>query len=308
MKDFSVVVPVYGCPEALETLCDRTISTISKLEKSYEIVLVNDGCPKGSWEIIKKLCKKNKNIVGINFSRNFGQIHSTNAGISYAKGKYIVLMDCDLQDKPEGIEDLYNKMQEGYDIVFAKRKDRKDSFLAKLSSKIFYKIYNYFVEGFFDGDIANFCIVKRKVVDEYNLIKDSNKSFTPTLTWMGYKQTAIEIESEERFEGKSSYNLSKKIDLAIDMLTSQSIKPLKAVINLGVLFSFFSFLFLLFQIIKYFTFNDIPVGWTSVIASIFLTSGIIMVCLGGVGIYIGNIFKQTRGMPEYIVEEIINGK
>ena len=218
------------------------------------------------------------------------------------------MMDCDLQDKPEGIEDLYNKMQEGYDIVFAKRKDRKDSFLAKLSSKIFYKIYNYFVEGFFDGDIANFCIVKRKVVDEYNLIKDSNKSFTPTLTWMGYKQTAIEIESEERFEGKSSYNLSKKIDLAIDMLTSQSIKPLKAVINLGVLFSFFSFLFLLFQIIKYFTFNDIPVGWTSVIASIFLTSGIIMVCLGGVGIYIGNIFKQTRGMPEYIVEEIINGK
>ena len=308
MIDFSVVVPVYGCPEALETLCQRTIATINKLKKSYEIVLVNDGCPKGSWKVIERLCKENKNIVGINLSRNFGQIHSTNAGIANTKGKYVILMDCDLQDKPEGIEDLYKKIQEGYDVVFAKRKDRKDSFLAKFSSKMFYKVYNYFVDGYFDGDIANFCIVKRKVVDEYNQIKGGNKSFTPTLTWMGYKQTAIEIESEERFEGKSSYTLSKKINLAIDMLTAQSVKPLKAVIKLGIIIAGLSFVYLLIQIIKYFTLKDVPVGWTSMIASIFMMSGIILISLGGVGVYVGNVFKQTRGMPEYIIEEIVNNK
>ena len=308
MKDFSVVVPVYGCPEALEPLCDRTVSTISKLGKSYEIVLVNDGCPKDSWKKIIELCEKNENIVGINLSRNFGQIHSTNAGITYADGEYVVLMDCDLQDKPEGIADLYNKMSEGYDIVFAKRKNRKDSYLTKFFSKLFYKVYNYFNEGYLDGDIGNFCIAKRKVVDEYNKIKDRNKSFTPTLAWMGFKQTAIEIESDERFEGKSSYNFSKKVDLAIDMLTSQSVKPLKAVINLGIMIAGVSFVYIVVQILKYFILNDIPEGWTSVIASIFLMSGIILICLGGVGIYIGNIFKQTGGMPEYIVEEIINGR
>lgn len=303
--DISIVVPVYGCPEALIPLHDRLTKTIKKLKKSYEIVFVNDGCPKNSWEIIEKICKKDRKTVGINLSRNFGQIHSTNAGISYASGDYVVLMDCDLQDKPEGIENLFNEINKGYDIVFAKRINRKDSAITKLFSKIFYRIYNSLIDGNYDGDICNYCIVRRKVVDEYLKINDNNKSFTVTLSWMGFKSSVIEMDSDERFEGKSSYTFRKKIDLAIDLLTSQSNKPLKLVVYLGSIIAFISFIFLFIQIIKYYV-SDVPAGWTSIIASIFFMGGLMLLCLGGIGIYVGNIFNQTKGKPEYLIDEILN--
>ena len=306
--DISVVVPVYGCPEALKPLCERIIATMAKLKKSYEIVLVNDGCPKGSWKIIEEICQKNKKVVGINLSRNFGQIHSTNAGIAHTRGDYVVLMDCDLQDPPEGIEKLLEEIEKGYDIVFAKRKNRKDDFLAKALSKVFYSVYNHFVDGYFDGDIANFCIVRRRIVDEYNSIEDQNKSFTTTLSWMGYKVSTIEIESEERFEGHSSYTLSKKINLAIDMITSQSNKPLKALMLFGFVMVVISVLYIIYKVISYFLGNDAPLGWTSLFAAILLVGGIQIISIGGVGIYVGNIFNQTKGMPEYLIQEIINEK
>lgn len=304
----SVVVPVYGCPEALVPLHERLVLVLSKICDSYEIILVNDCCPKGSWNIIKKICAEDRNVVGINLSRNFGQIHATNAGINISEGDYVVLMDCDLQDRPEGILELYQEIEKGRDIVFAKRKDRKDGKLTLLLSSLFYKVYNYFVDGYYDKDIGNFCIVKRHIVDEYNKIKDNNRSFTTVLSWMGYDTSYVEIESDERYEGKSSYNFKKKMDLAIDMLTSQSNKPLKAIIELGLFIAMLSFIYLMSQVIMYFVVDDILEGWTSMIASIFLVGGIVLICLGGVGIYIGNIFNQTKGLPDYLIMESINLK
>ena len=308
MINISVVVPVYGCPEALEPLYERTVKTIRSIKKKYEIIFVNDGCPKGSWDIIKRICEKDKNVVGINLSRNFGQLHSTNAGIASAKGEYVVLMDCDLQDKPEAIVDLFAEIEKGFDIVFAKRKNRKDSKLAIITSKAFYKLYNCFVDGYYDGDICNFCIVRKRIVEKYNELKDNNKSFTTTLAWMGYKTSYVEIEGEDRYEGKSSYTFSKKIKLAIDMLTSLSNKPLMIIAYLGVIIAFLSFLFLFLQIVKFIIFRNAPEGWTSTIASIFLMGGLILIGLGGVGIYLGNVFNQTKGIPEYLIDEIINKK
>ena len=300
--DISVVIPVYGCPEALEPLYKRLTDTLKQLTKSYEIILVNDGCPKGSWEIIKNLCKKDKKVIGINLSRNFGQLHSTNAGINLSKGDFVVLMDCDLQDKPEG------EINKGYDIVFVKRKHRKETGLTLVFSKLFYKIYNYFVDGYYDGDIGNFCIARKRIVDKYKEIKDNNKSFTTTLSWMGYKTSFIELDSDNRFEGKSSYTMSKKIQLAIDMLTSKSNKPLIAVIYLGMILALFAFVFLIIQVFKFLIFRNAPEGWTSMIASVFLMGGLTLVSIGGVGIYVGNIFNQTKGVPEYLIDEILNRK
>ncbi len=306
--DISVVVPVYGCPEALNPLCEKLNKTLSQITKSYEVILVNDGCPKGSWAIIEELCKNNKKIVGINLSRNFGQLHSTNAGISKAKGDFVVLMDCDLQDKPEAITDLYNEINKGYDIVFVKRKNRKENIITLAFSKMFYKIYNHFVDGYYDGDIGNFCIVRKRIVDKYNDIKDNNKSFTTTLAWMGYKTSILEIDGDNRFEGKSSYTLRRKIQLAIDMLTSQSNKPLIAVVYLGLILAAIAFLYLIVQVIKYLIFRDAPEGWTSIIAAVFFMGGLTLGSIGGVGIYVGNIFNQTKGIPEYLIDEILNGK
>ena len=306
MKEISVVIPVYGCPEALEPLYDRLKATLEQLVKSFEIIMVNDACPKGSWDEIRKICMKDDRVTGINLSRNFGQIHATNAGIEKSEGEYLVLMDCDLQDRPEGIADLYKEINKGYDVVFVKRKERKDSFLVKALSKLFYKIYNYFVDGYYDGEIGNFCIVRRKIVDEYKKIDDYNKSFTTTLAWMGYNSTVIEIESDKRYEGNSGYTLRKKINLAIDMITSQSNKPLKSLMACGVILVGISIIYILYKSISNFFGNETPDGWTSLFAAILFIGGIQIVSIGGVGIYIGNIFNQTKGRPEYLIKEVLN--
>lgn len=302
----SIVIPVYGCPEALHPLYERLIKAIKKITSDYEILLVNDCCPKGSWKIIQEICKKDKRVVGINLVRNFGQIHSTNAGLKYANGDYVVLMDCDLQDKPEGIIDLYKEINNNYDVVFSQRKNRKDAKLTIFLSKLFYKIYNLFVEGKYDGTIGNLCIVTKKVINEYNKINDNNKSFINYLFWMGFKSKTIEIESDERYSGKSSYTFTKKLNLAIETIISQSNKPLKILLKFGFCIAVVGFIFLLIQIITYFNNKDIQEGWTSIIASIFFMGGLILMCLGGTGIYVGNIFDQSKGKPEYIIDEIIN--
>lgn len=304
----SIVIPVYGCPNALHSLHERLTKTLLSITKSFEIIFVNDGCPKGSWDIVKDICKKDKRAKGINLSRNFGQHHATNAGIKYSTGDYVVLIDCDLQEKPEGIIDLWNKINEGYDVVFSKRINRKDSKLTIFLSKMFYKIYNYFVDGHYDDDIGNLSMAKRSVIDEYNKINDCNKVYTICLNWMGYKSAIIGIDGDERYDGKSSYSFNKKIDLAIDAITSHSNKPLKLLLKLGAIIAIIGFIYLLIEIISYFITKSVPEGWTSIIASIFLMGGIMLVCLGGVGIYVGNIFDQTKGKPEYIVEETINIK
>ena len=305
--DISVVIPVYGCPAALRPLHERLTTVLKDLTKDYEIILVNDGCPKGSWQIIEEICKEDKKVKGVNLSRNFGQLHSTNAGMALSKGKYVVLMDCDLQDKPESIYDLYKEIQKGYDFVLSRRKGRQDSRLTLWFSQMFYKVYNYFSEGtYFDKDIGNLSISTRRVVDEYNKIADRNKSFVPMLIWMGYRSSIIDLEAEERFEGHSSYTFSKKIDMAIDLLTSNSIKPLKLVMKSGMVIALIGFIYLLVQVVRYFVRGDLSEGWTSIIASIFLIGGIILICLGGVGIYLGNIFDQTKGVPEYLIDTILN--
>lgn len=308
MVELSVVIPVYGCPEALMPLYDRLKNTLEQITSDYEIILVNDACPKGSWEIIKKICESDKKVIGINLSRNFGQIHSTNAGILHSTGEKVVLMDCDLQDRPEDIIELNNEFEKGYDIVFARRKNRKDNALTLFFSKAFYKIYNQLIDGYYDGEVGNFCIANRKIIDIYNSIKDNNKCFTMVLSWMGFKTSYIDLQGDKRFEGKSSYSFSKKVGMAIDIVTSQSNKPLKVIIVFGLFIALMAFIFLTVQIFKRIIYNDVPEGWTSIIASIFLMGGIILICMGGIGIYVGNIFNQTKGNPEFLINEILNCK
>lgn len=163
--DISVVIPVYGCRSALQELHRRLVAVFEEMEKSFEIILVNDACPQGSWETITQLCKTDTRVVGINLSRNFGQIKAITAGLDYSRGDWIVVMDCDLQDRPESIPELFNKAQEGFDVVFARRIARKDSRLVKAMSRAFYKVYDYFTDGNYDSSLCNFSISKRKVID-----------------------------------------------------------------------------------------------------------------------------------------------
>lgn len=303
--DISVVIPVYGCKAALEELCERLKNTLAGMQKEYEIILVNDNCPQNSWEIIEKLCAQDKRIKGIELSRNFGQIKAITAGLDNCIGDWVVVMDCDLQDRPEEIVNLYNKAQEGYDVVFARRKNRKDSPLKILVSKIFYKIYSFASDGYYDPAICNFSISKKVVIDNYCKMRELHRAFVIYVKWLGFKQTEIDVEHDERKEGKSSYNMKKRIKMAGEILTSQSDKILKMTVGMGFIMTAISFLTILLLVINYFI-NHVMAGWTSIIATICLVGGLIITVVGLVGIYVGNIFMQSKNRPLYIIRNILN--
>ena len=304
--DISVVIPVYGCRAAIPELHRRLTETLTKIVSTYEIIMVDDCCPQNSWEEISKLCCADKHVVGIHLSRNFGQIRAITAGLDKSRGDWVVVMDCDLQDRPESIINLYNKACEGYDVVFTKRKGRKDSALTKLLSRGFYKVYNYFTDGNYDPAICNFSIVRRPVIDYYCQMREQNRAYTMFIKWLGFRQTEIELQEDARFEGRSSYSFRKKLNLAFEVITSQSNKPLLIAIRFGFSISLVSLIYIIYLLVRALVIGDVLIGWTTIVASIYLMGGIILAAVGIVGIYTGNIFNESKKRPIYIIGECLN--
>ena len=304
--DISVVIPVYGCRAALPELHRRLVDTLEGMGKSFEIVLVDDCCPQNSWDAIKEICARDDRVKGIHLSRNFGQIRAITAGLDNSRGDWVVVMDCDLQDRPEAIARLYAKAQEGYDVVFVKRVERKDSGLTLFLSRLFYRVYSYFTDGAYDSSLCNFSISRRIVIDNYCRMREHNRGFTMFVKWLGFRQTAIEVEGDERFEGTSSYNFRKKLTMAFELITAQSNKPLKLAVGAGFVIALLAFLYLLVLVVRYFVSPGVQVGWTSTIASIYLMGGLILSAIGVVGLYVGNIFDEVKNRPLYVISEILN--
>ena len=304
--DISVVIPVYGCRAALPELHRRLTESLNQITSSYEIILVDDFCPQNSWEEIEKICQADKKVKGLKMARNFGQIRAITAGLDQSCGDWVVVMDCDLQDRPESIIELYNKAQEGYDVVFAQREERQDSAMTKFLSKMFYKVYDYFTDGTYDSSICNFSISRRKVIDAYCSMREQNRAYTMFLRWLGFRQTAIPLKADARFEGKSSYNFRKNLKMALEIITSQSNKPLRFSIRLGFLISFLALIYLIYLIIRHAVVSDFAVGWPSIMGAIFLMGGLILAAIGVVGIYVGNIFDETKNRPLYVISDFRN--
>lgn len=303
----SVVIPVYGCRAALPELHRRLVNSLSELTNDYEIILVNDNCPQNSWEVIEELCIQDDSVKGIELSKNFGQMKAILAGLDYASGDWVVVMDCDLQDRPEEIKRLYAKAQEGYDVVFARRKVRKDNPFKVFLANQFYKVYRFATDGNYDGAVCNFSIVKRDVVENYCKMREQHRGYVMYIRWLGFRQAVIDVEHNERYEGESSYSLKKRINMAIELLTSQSDKVLRLFVGLGFGMSLVAFMAIIALII-YKCVAHVSVGWTSLIATNVLIGGIIIMVIGVVGMYVGNIFIQTKGRPLYIVRQILNDK
>ncbi len=299
----SIVVPVYGCSISLNFLYARLEKTLSTITDNFEIIMINDASPDDAWSTIKELSHKDERVKGINFSRNFGQHRAITAGLDYAQGDWVVVMDCDLQDQPEEILKLYNKAQEGYDVVFGKRIQRQDLYLKKLASKIFYKVYDYLTGYDTDHSIANFSIISKNVVKNFRKMGEQHKPYGYFINWLGFKRTDIEIDHASRAEGKSSYSFKKLIDLATDNIISQSNKPLKMSIKFGFTMSFFSAGYALYLIARFLLADISVAGWTSVMVSIYFVAGLLLVNLGFVGLYIGKIFDETKKRPLYVVDE-----
>ncbi len=304
--EISVVIPVYGCRKALNELHRRLTETLCKITNDYEIILVDDCCPQNSWESIQEICAKDTKVKGLHMSKNFGQASAITAGVDNCSGEWVVVMDCDLQDRPEHIIALYNKALEGYDVVFAQRAERKDSHVTLFLSKTFYRVLSHYTDEEIDPTIGNFSISRKKVIDNYCKIREHNRAYQLFIKWLGFKQTTLPLEADERYEGKSSYSLKKKLYFASSLIVSHSNKPLKATIKLGLFLSTVSFIYITVLIIQKLMGYNYLAGWTSILASIYIVGGVILASLGIIGIYIGNIFNEVKNRPIYVVSEMLN--
>lgn len=302
----SVVIPVYGAPELISELCNRLHKSLREITEDYEVILVFDCSPDNSWERICEECKRDERVKGIRLSRNFGQHYAITAGLEHAKGDWVVVMDCDLQDQPEEICKLYQKAQEGYDIVFAQREVRRDHFLKRMSSCLFYKVFSYMTDSHQDATIANFGVYSDKVIHAILSMHDYARYFPTMAQWVGFENTAIGVEHAERSLGKSSYSLRKLFNLAANNMIVFSDKPLRLTVKAGMSVCVLTILFAFICLYLYLLGSITVIGYASLILSIWFLGGVIIFLIGIVGIYLGKTFDQAKRRPTYIIDATEN--
>jgi glycosyltransferase involved in cell wall biosynthesis len=306
MQKISVVSPVYQAAPIVPRLVSEVSSALENLTDSFEIILVDDRSRDDSWNAIKQECNKSPQVRGLRLSRNFGQHSAITAGLGLAKGDWVVVMDCDLQDRPDQIPTLYRKALEGYDIVFARRRLRRDSRLKRFYSRAFYSVFSYLTETSQDAAIANFGIYHKKVIEAVLDMDDNIRYFPAMVQWVGFKSTRVDVEHSLRAQGESTYNLRRLLRLAVNNIISFSDKPLRLVAQSGLILSAVSFAIGLFYLTGYLLGVIKIAGYASLIISIWLTAGINIFVLGLVGIYVGKAFEKIKGRPVYIIDEEVN--
>ena len=303
MPRFSIVSPVYNAEKIIPALVERIDKAVSAITEDYEIILVEDGGPDNSWAAIEEISRNNKRVTGIKLSRNFGQHYAITAGLDQSKGDWVVVMDCDLQDQPEEIIKLYQKAQEGFDIVLARRFNRKDKKIKRIFSALFYRTLGYLTGSEQDESVANFGIYHRKVIDSISLMRESIRYFPTMIKWVGFKSAKVDVIHEPRTEGRTSYNFKKLMRLALDIILAYSDKPVRLLIKFGVVVSLFSFIFAIRALILWLMGKTQVLGYTSMIISIWFLSGLIISTLGLVGLYVGKTFEGVKNRPIYIIEK-----
>jgi len=305
--DLSVVSPVYYGEFLVSELVKRIEQTCSILGVQYEIILVEDGSPDKSWEAITTAVNSSKHVVGVKLSRNFGQHAAIFCGLAQSKGKYTVVMDCDLQDRPEEIARLFAEIKIGHtDLILARRMIRQHSLLKRLTSSFFYFVYSYLTGTKTDGTVGNFGIYNRKVIDAVLKLGDKRKAFPLMVNWVGFKTGKIDVSHGERYAGKSTYNWRKLINLALDIALSFSEKPMKLMMKMGLLIFSTTLILAAIMLWKFINGSIGVPGYTSIILSIWLFCGLIIFCLGLSGLYIARIFEGVKDRPAYIVDKHIS--
>lgn len=306
-KLISVVVPMYFEEEVAQECYNRLKSVMLQNDINYEFVFVNDGSTDRTMEILSEIAANDYRTKIVNFARNFGHQVAVTAGIAAAKGDAIVIIDADLQDPPEVIPELIAKWEEGYEVVYAKRKQRKgETWFKLLTAKYFYKFLNYMSDIDIPKDTGDFRIIDRKVADVFNQMTERNRFIRGMMSWVGFRQTYVEYERDERFAGETKYPLKKMIKFASDGIIAFSTKPLRIVMSLGLLSVLISIIVLLYTITVKIIGNGTQTGWASIMVAITFFSGIQLLGLGIVGQYIARIYDGSKNRPIYIVKETIN--
>lgn len=301
----SVVVPVFMNEPFLLELHDRLIATLEHRVSALELVFVNDGSPDRSWTIIQALAAQDERVLGLAFTRNFGQHMAITAGVAWASGDWVVVMDGDLQDRPEEVANLLAKAQEGYDVVFARRRERKDGILKRVASRGFYRILGFLGGSRMDPAIANFGIYSRRVIDHYRTLQEHFRLFPLFIQWFAFPTAYVDVDHGCRPSGKSGYTFSRRLDLALDTILCMTNEPLKLVIKLGFSLASIAILYGLVLIIRR-HFWGIPVlGWTSLMVALSFLSGLVLATIGIHGLYIGKIFDEVKNRPLYVIRDMV---
>ena len=312
MKKISVVIPMY-CEEEVADICyKRVVNNLKKLSDkySYEIIFINDGSKDSTLEILKKIASNDDNVKIISFSRNFGHQAAVTAGIRNVTGDAVIIMDADLQDPPELFEGMIEKWEEGYEVVYGKRKTREgESIFKLLTARMFYNTLNKLSEIEIPKDTGDFRLVDRKVIDVIASLPEHNKFLRGLFSWVGFNQYAYEYNRVNRVAGKTKYPFKKMFKLATDGILSFSAKPLKVVGAIGFFSVIVSIAILVYSIVSFvFKLNSLTPGWTSIMCTMTFIGGIILISLGMIGEYIARIYEESLGRPEYIIDELINFK
>lgn len=299
----SVVIPVYGSDKILPELYERIATVVEKLGANFEIIFVNDKSPDNAWQVIKELAEKDTRIRGINLSRNFGQYPAITAGLSASRGEWVIIMDCDLQDRPEEIEQMYRKVKEGFYIVVGSRTKRHDSFVRSFVSRAFYATLTYLTGTRQNSGETNFGIYHRKVIDAILSLPEHMRYFSVMRRWVGFRTATVPVEHGARKGGKSGYSLRKLLSLATDIILAYSDKPLRLIIKFGVIVTFLAGIYcvaILFQGL----FGGSAVGQFEILlGSLWLIFGLLAILIGLVALYLGKTFDEVKKRPIYFVQE-----
>jgi glycosyltransferase involved in cell wall biosynthesis len=303
--ELSVIVPVYQCADTLIDLHRRLAAVLSRLVASYEIVFVDDRARDGAWSILERLAENDACVVAIRLSRNVGQQLAITAGLEQCCGAYAIVMDCDLQDPPEAIPALYARAQEGFDIVFAKRKGAYQSKMRTLANRLYVSVLTFVSRSSFDGELGAFSIVSRRVIEAFLRFPDRERQYLLILLEVGFESTTVEYTREHRRSGRSSFNFVRLVAHALSGLLFATTRLLYLAIHAGsVLFG--SGLLLACVLIARWIGGATAPGWAIVVDVLLLVGGIITICIGINGLYLGRILRSAHHRPLYFVQDRID--
>ena len=305
--DLSVVIPVYGCEDCLRTLHERLVSAIRPLTERYEIIFVDDRSPDDSWSVLQKIARSTESVRLLRLSRNFGQHAAITAGLAESTGRRVVVMDCDLQDRPEEIPRLWAEAEKGFDVVLSRRARRRQPALRRASGHLYYRFRNALVNTDMFTNYTNLSMISRKAVDSFLTLRDNDRQYLLIVHWLGFDRAEIEVEPSERHAGRSAYSLAQLRRVAVDGMFFQSTALLRWVVYGGFWLAAAGVLLAAYTMLVFVLGRDVP-DWTALPMAVLALTGFIIISLGVTGLYVGKIFDQVKGRPLYIVDtRVVDG-
>lgn len=304
----SIVCPVFNESGSLEELYKRVALAMEKAGEDFELTLVNDGSTDDSLKVIHKLIEKDSRVRCVNLSRNFGHQAAISAGMETAAGAAVILMDSDLQDRPEALPEFIEKWREGFEVVYACRVKRKEAAAKRAAFKLFYKVQSAMANVDIPMDAGVFCLMDRRVVKSITSFPETNRYLPGLRAWVGFRQTGIEVERDQRYDNSPRVSFSQLVKLAMDGILSFSIGPLRIATAMSLLLGFVSLSFLFFIMYhKFFTHKAMP-GWSSTLGAVLIIGALQLFSMGLIGEYLGRIYDEVKKRPLYIIREIISSK